>query len=57
METQAPEPKKSRLSKLTILFTIVAIGLVGLLGVFKNSPVDTTAFSEFVKSATYQEEY
>jgi hypothetical protein len=46
-----PTPiKKKRLSKLTILFTIVVIGAIGLVGVFNNSPVNIEAYAEFVRS-------
>ena len=41
---------KMKLSKSVILFTIVAIGLIGLVGVFNKSPVNISAYVEFVKS-------
>ena len=41
---------KKKLSKLTILFTVVIVGTVGLIGVFKGSPVDIDAFAKFATS-------
>ena len=50
-QTMEPQvPKKKKASKLIVLGIIVIIGVVGLIGVFEKSPVNITAYTEFVKS-------